>query len=506
MPPFTLDSLAEMQQAVDAHALVSATDLRGSIVHVNDKFCEISGYSREELLGTNHRILKSGVHPDEFFLKMWQTIRSGRIWQGQICNRRKDGTLYWVESTIMPVSGGYLSLRTDITQLKEQEHELRVLHETARSALDKEVRIMSLISHELRTPLSGILGMADLLLGENVSPTTRETVEVIHHSAEHLNTIVHELLNYANMRSGIMRPRYHRFVLQELLSSLIQTYSRIAESRGLEFQAHLSRPKAEFLSDGRLIQEVVSNLLSNAVKFTESGKIELKTWIQGTKSSPELVIEIEDTGPGIPEDLKSRVTEAFTQAVDYSRRDYGGLGLGLTISQELTGRLGGALEITSSAEGTLVRIRIPEKLAERNRPVESVNLPQILGRIALVVEDEPSQRQMLRQWLSDLGCLVETAANGVEAVDLASRKIYDLIFMDLSMPLMDGLEAAVRIRRFSHTDQRRAPGLIVAVSAHNDSLLEILGTGSGFDTALSKPVRKNDLIAFLKTYFSLNLV
>ncbi len=201
-PTQPLESRFErLRRALDQHAIVSETDARGAIVEVNDKFCEISGYQRAELIGTNHRLVKSGLHPPEVYRQLWSTIARGEVWQGELCNRRRDGGLYWVEATIVPFLGPdgrperYVSIRTDITALKESETMALAAKAAAEAGIRAKTAFLERMSHELHTPLNAILGFGQLLEADvTLDAEQRDSVVEVVRAARHLASLIDQLL------------------------------------------------------------------------------------------------------------------------------------------------------------------------------------------------------------------------------------------------------------------------------------------------------------------------
>ncbi|GAA0792652.1 PAS domain-containing protein [Marinobacterium sediminicola] len=195
--------------ALNHHAIVSITDAQGRITYVNDLFCEISGYNREELLGKTHSLVKSDVHDPAFYQDMWRTITSGQLWKGEVCNRRKDGSFYWVESTITPFMDDqgkpyqFVSIRTDITRMKEHERELIAARNEAERANRAKSQFLSSMSHELRTPMNAILGFGQLMEYDNDLPTEhKESVHEILKAGRHLLDLINEILDLAKVEAG----------------------------------------------------------------------------------------------------------------------------------------------------------------------------------------------------------------------------------------------------------------------------------------------------------------
>ncbi|MDH5552559.1 MAG: PAS domain S-box protein, partial [Nitrosomonas sp.] len=200
--------LAVYLEAIDQHALISVTDNRGRIVRVNEKFIQVSGYSREELLNQDHRIVNSGMHPKAFFVEMWRTLSRGDIWRNEICNRAKDGSLYWIDTAIVPLKneGGkivrYISVRVNVTRYKEIEAELLHAMDAAEAANEAKSRFLANMSHEIRTPMNSILGMAHLLRRTEINAQQLGYIANIQRSSEHLLTIINDVLDLSKIEAG----------------------------------------------------------------------------------------------------------------------------------------------------------------------------------------------------------------------------------------------------------------------------------------------------------------
>ncbi|MBL8234152.1 MAG: PAS domain S-box protein [Bryobacterales bacterium] len=363
-----------------APASIFLCDKSGAITYVNRTFCQVTGFTPEEVLGKNPRILQSGQTPPPTYREMWTHLTSGRAWRGELLNRKKSGELYWelmLLSPLMDDSGGiagYLCVKEDITSRKRNEQQLeqanKRLHEAIVRAQDlacqaeaanvSKSEFLANMSHEIRTPMNGILGTAGLLLETVLTGEQREHVDVICTSAESLLTIINDLLDLSKIEAGRLEVECIEMSPGSVVMEVSAMLSPLARQNGLEFETKWdSRIPEVVLGDPGRLRQVLVNLAGNAVKFTESGKITIEAsvfpgpwmWganaVTGARMELEMRIAVRDTGIGIPQTHIDRLFDKFTQLDASTTRRYGGTGLGLSISRRLVEMMGGEIGVVS---------------------------------------------------------------------------------------------------------------------------------------------------------------
>ena len=343
----TRSQLADFKRALDHAAIVAITDVSGKINYVNDTFCLISGYSREELLGQDHRIVNSSYHPKEFIRELWRTIASGRVWHGELRNRTKDGQIYWVDTTIVPFLNErgkpyqYIAIRSDITARKLAEEKLM-----QQAALARVGQMAAVVAHEVRNPLAGIKGAVQVLMsrraaGDGEIPVMRDIVGRI----DSLSELINDLMIYARPRP----PRLSHIDLRPLISDAVTIVRRDPAAQSIDIGIEGDDVSASV--DNELIRATLLNLMLNAAQaMAGHGRIAVKLG----KSGDFAVIEVRDTGPGIPPDIRNQVFEPF-----FTTKARGG-GLGLPIARRTAELHGGSLALECpDGGGTVVTMRLP---------------------------------------------------------------------------------------------------------------------------------------------------
>lgn len=500
-------------KVLDQHAIVAETELNGVIRHVNDMFCKVSGYEREETIGQTHRIVNSGFHPKEFWQNVFKTISTEGMWQGEICNRRKNGELYWLDTTIAAMQDGegkatgYLAIRNDIT-------ELRLAQEAALAASHSKSEFLANMSHEIRTPLTAILGFAELLRNDHEFASSagkrEQAVKTIQEAGNHLLTVINDILDLSKIEAGKVEIEKTPTQLFNILDHIESLLRPPAIDKGVELITRIETPLPDLIeADPTRLRQILMNLVGNAVKFTDKGRIQIKVKILEENESRFLKFDIEDSGPGMSDRQAAKMFMAFSQADTSVTRQHGGTGLGLVISRKLARLMGGDVSLawTEPGKGTCFRLMLPvctlpetryttsrlqdgHEQTDKNSPAASIKLPAHT-RI-LLAEDGPDNQRLISFLLKKMGADVDVADNGVIACQKfleaeTADEPYDLLLTDMQMPEMDGYTLARNFRESGAT----LP--IIALTAHAMSDDRQKCLDAGCDDYLSKPINSKIL-------------
>jgi PAS domain S-box len=344
--------VSDYKHALDEAAIVAITNAKGIIIHVNDNFCKISKYSREELIGQDHRIINSGYHPKEYIRNLWVTIANGKIWRGELRNKAKDGTIYWMDTTIVPFLNEerkpyqYLAIRNDITKRKEAEEQILKINlnlekkikertfeltealEREKELNDMKSRFVSMASHEFRTPLSAILSSISLVDHYNTPEQhikRQKHIERISSSVRHLTDILDDFLSLDKLEQGKVEVNATDFNLKELIEDIIEEASGMLKKKNQTIKLDYHGAK-EMHQDKKILRNVLLNLLSNAIKYSADEKtINITANVENEK----VVLSIKDQGIGIPLLAQKDLFSKFFRASNVANIQ--GTGLGLNI-------------------------------------------------------------------------------------------------------------------------------------------------------------------------------
>ena len=345
------------------------------------------------------------------------------------------------------------------------------------------------LTHEVRTPLSGILGMADLLLETSLDDEQREYVNAARLCAESLFEILNAALEYSALEAGQVALDESEFSVKETLDAALNPYLARAQAKSVRLFSTLEAGLPETLvGDAPRLRELLAHLIGNAVKFTHSGIVELRVSVDRPPGSAWLVVEVRDTGIGIPSDRLDVIFESFRQVDSGLSRNYPGLGLGLALARKLAALMGGRIAVQSTdGVGSTFTVRLP--LRQPTAEPAPIPLRTGAGPVILVVEDNPVNLTVLRHTLERREVEVDCAESGRAAIEAASHRKYDLVLMDLQMPEMDGLKATAALRRI--------PGYetvpIIALTATTSDDLRERCRQAGMQAFLSKPVETAEL-------------
>jgi PAS domain S-box-containing protein len=516
---------------LDDNVIFSKTDLKGRITFTSDALCDISNYSKRELLGQPHSILRHPDMPKDLFKDLWRTIQDGKTWAGVIKNRKKDGGYYWTSAIIesdFNSSGkhiGYISIRKDITgevkyenltkdleqrvalrtkeledslaQIQRAKEALQRSKEEAEKATKAKSEFLAVMSHEIRTPLNAMLGFIELLLEQENDGQKREYLNIINNSGENLLEIIHDILDVSKIESGKIEIENSHFSTVKELESTQKLFWAKCSEKSIDLITTANNLPSALFGDITRIKQVVHNLLGNAIKFSFEEK---KIYLTIDYRDQRLYVSVKDEGIGIDASKLAYVFEAFNQEDASTTRKYGGTGLGLTVSYNLVKLMGGELKVKSEVGvGSEFYFDIPIAQGDEEAIQEDNTVITKLDGHVLLVEDNKDNQRLMTIILEKLHITYDTANDGVEAVEMFKTERYDAILMDENMPNMNGIEATKQILMYEReTQKHHTPIVALTANALKGDKERFLA--AGMDAYLTKPINIRKLYATLVLY------
>jgi PAS domain S-box-containing protein len=493
-------------------------DPEGLILNWNLGAERMKQFTAEEAIGQNYRMLyrdedqKSGLPERNIAL----AIELGRH-EEQWWRRKKDGTLFWADAVMTPIYSSDGELLTfskivrDLTEGKRTENALRAANEAVEAASGLKSTFIAHMNHEIRTPLGAILGFSEVLKDPACSPKDRLiSADVIDRNGKTLLRLIEDVLDISKIETGKLDIEISQFSLKILLHEIVDYFKTRASAKGLLLKIkNNNNIPDKITSDPARLRQILCNIIGNSVKFTEKGEVTIDVHrIDLREGLTGIEFVVADTGAGLNGEERKALFKPFAQADSAINRKFGGTGLGLALSRRLAEKLGGDLALSDFIQGggCSFRITIADmdaaylKEAEGaisialDKKASSCNNSTVAGTKILVVDDSADNRLLLKMLLDKRGVIVEFSKNGVEAVEKASLFNYDLILMDIQMPIMDGNEAMRTLRRSGYTFP------IVAVTAHSMNEEKAKSFDAGCDDFLIKPINTKRLFEIVETY------
>jgi PAS domain S-box-containing protein len=525
------EKIQQLGQAVDQSSnSIVITNTSGKIEYVNKTFVKTTGYSSQEAIGLTPAILNAGKTPESVYRDMWLTITSGREWTGEFINKKKNGELYEEYVVVSPLRNEdgeithFVATKDNITDLKKA----RLQAELASQAKSD---FLANMSHEIRTPMNAIIGMSELLLDTELAPEQRRYLNSVNNSAEHLLTLINDILDYSKIEAKQLVLETIPFKPHMLIEEIVTTLSLQAEQKQLQLTSLVAgdgESDCFLLGDPLRLKQVLLNITGNALKFTDTGTVTLELAIRlldTDSSAPNSVtFTVRDTGIGISPQQQEAIFDNFSQSDSSVTRKFGGTGLGLAISKRLVQLMGGSIKVESSpGNGSTFSftLLLPRALKQEQLVVAVPDEQPLLsaGRSlsVLLVEDNPANQELARILLENQGHDVRIAKHGLDALLYLSEEEYDLVFMDIQMPVLDGLTTTRYIRNFEQGIIEAMPECaslaerltlrlanrhthIVAVTANAMEEDRLCCLDAGMDHYLSKPYKKRSFHEVLENF------
>ena len=506
----TEEKIQQLSRAVEQSPVtIIITNVDGDIEYVNPKFTETTGYTFDEIVGKNPRILNSGYTSPNEYKNLWQTIVKDREWHGEFHNKKKDGELYWESASISPILNNqgktthYIAIKEDITDKKNAEKELLKAKERAEESDRLKLAFLANMSHEIRTPMNGILGFTELLKEPKLSgEEQQEYINIIEKSGKRMLNIINDIISISKVESGQVEISLSETNVNEQINYLNTFFKPEATQKGLQLKIakQLDAKDSIISTDKEKVYAILTNLVKNALKFTDSGSIEFGC----TKKDKTLEFFVKDTGNGIPVYQQQVIFERFRQANETLTRTHEGSGLGLAISKAYVEMLGGKIWVESKeGEGSTFYFTLPFKdgyekkntIAKQDSEIKVENKVKDLK--VLIVEDDAISKLLITIAVKPYTKEILKVSTGYEAIETCrNNPDIDLVMMDINMPEMGGYEATKQIREFNKDL------IIIAQTANGMQSDRDNALSAGCTDYISKPVDINSLAMLIQKYFS----
>jgi PAS domain S-box-containing protein len=477
---------------------VVITDNKGNIEYVNSSFIKSTGYESKELIGKNCRILKSGKHSSEFYKALWDKIIAGEQWQGEFCDRKKDGVLYWEHTSIVPIKNEagkathFVAVKDDITERKNYIQQLEEAKTAADSANRAKSEFLANMSHEIRTPMNAIIGLADLVLKTNLTLRQSDYLNKIANASASLLHIINDILDFSKIEAGKFILDSSEFDIEQVLNNVSALFLKQAYDKNIEI-VYFVDPQIprHIIGDALRLEQILINICGNAIKFTEKGMVVISIEIESFENNKCILqFGIRDTGVGLSAEEQDKIFRAFQQADASITRKYGGTGLGLAISKNLVNLMGGDIRVESKyGKGSLFAFTIPFEVSNNRQASIPHKIEGFTGRYALICDDNEVFCEACKRTVEALGlnCVVlETEIDALEELEKRKTNPYMLLLVGYKAYGINGLELSRKIYR--NNDIAVKPEIIIMINGLISDEIMDEAKNYGVSRVIEKPI------------------
>ena len=494
--------------------IIYRINLKGYFTYVNPSAVRQTGFSEEELLSMPFTSL---IHPEaqdaayNFFKDVYENKRDFST--AEFPMLRKNGEVFWIgqEVHLLVLNNqinGFQVIARDITQEKEFKEQLIIAKTNAEKTAELKSQFLANMSHEIRTPLNGIIGVINLLENTRLSHKQSVYIQAIHSSSNQLMGIINDILDLSKIDAGKLEMESTVFDLYALVDSVQSIFDVKTKEKGIQLICTIAQDIPQFvIGDTVRLNQILYNIIGNAVKFTEIGRVEVSLMLMHiSKDTCSILFQISDTGVGMEDHVISRIFEAFTQAESDTTRKFGGTGLGLTIVKNLVALLGGTIEVQSKQNvGSTFVIELPFRMAQqsnegKNSKKQVVENIDLNGLRILLVEDNPINQLVTKDLLEEKEVAIKVASNGQIALDMISEQDFDLVLMDMQMPVLDGYQTIKIIRKMENEKIKHIPIIALTANVIESEIKKCYEAGA--DAYVSKPFRPDHLFNEIKVLIS----
>ncbi len=507
----TEEKIQQLSQAVEQSPVtIVITNKKGEIEYGNPKFLETSGYTMEEVVGQNSRILKSGYTSADEYKELWRSLAMGKEWHGEFHNKKKDGSLYWESASISPIVNSegktthYIAIKEDITNRKQIQKELLKAKNKAEESDRLKLAFLANMSHEIRTPMNGILGFTELLKEPKLSgEEQQEYINIIEKSGKRMLNIINDIISISKVESGQIEISLSETNINEQIQYLYTFFNPEAKLKGIQLNLSkiLLAEDALVKTDREKVYAILTNLVKNAIKFTNEGTIEFGC----EKKEGMLEFFVKDSGLGISKSQQKMVFERFRQVNETISRSHEGSGLGLAISKAYAELMGGKIWVKSQeGKGSTFYFTIPflpeyetkEITITKKADTAVKEENKIKDLKVLIVEDDAISKLLVTIAVKPFSKEIIKVSTGFEAIEACrNNPDIDLVMMDINMPEMGGYEATKQIRKF------KKDLVIIAQTANGMQSDRDNAISAGCTDYISKPININTLGELIQKYF-----